>query len=433
MVKQTGEMLGKISFDDLLEMQEIDSVFHHTLKFYTQLIIIAFWKKPQMTPLIACRMIKLSLDHGVCKDSIFGFVQYAAVICHQSKEVKYIREACRIGKAAMALLNRFGSYVDIGPEICLIYYSFVAPHTEPLQLCTENLRKGFEVGISGGVSTIALYNSLFIIKTAIFSGENLQALLMEVDYHLEVMNRFHHTLLLPYLLGYRETISILIDKGHSTGSQSNTAYPPGGDSTSGAVEAHRRKEVMFMNRTLQSFWCGYSQRCHHYGKKAVELQSGVLFNKLLMSFYFALNSFRGIKNKNGNGSQFLKVKDAFKAAITALKPAAELSPWNFQNKVYLLEAEMFSFEGRDTEARSSYAAAITSSCSSRFVHEQGLACELAGLHYFKIGEAEAALEFLQQAKECYQRWGSQMKVESITQQMGKVVSASITQQSNYFT
>ena len=97
-----------------------------------------------MTPLIACRMIKLSLDHGVCKDSIFGFVQYAAVICHQSKEVKYIREACRIGKAAMALLNRFGSHVDIGPEICLIYYSFVAPHTEPLQLCTENLRKGFK-------------------------------------------------------------------------------------------------------------------------------------------------------------------------------------------------------------------------------------------------------------------------------------------------
>merc|ERR1711957_1075057 len=104
------------------------------------------------------------------------------------------------------------------------------------------------------------------------------------------------------------------------------------------------------------------------------------------------NSFRGIRNSNGNGSQFCRLKDVFDDAITALKPAAELSAWNYRNKVFLLEAEMLSFEKRNDEARSSYAAAISSSCSSRFVHEQGLACELAGLHYKKIGDTHAASE-----------------------------------------
>mmetsp|Transcript_13921 Transcript_13921/g.25199 ORF Transcript_13921/g.25199 Transcript_13921/m.25199 type:complete len:91 (+) Transcript_13921:1792-2064(+) len=87
---------------------------------------------------------------------------------------------------------------------------------------------------------------------------------------------------------------------------------------------------------------------------------------------------------------------------------------------------MYSFERKGPDARSSYAAAITSSRSSRYVHEQGLACELAGLHYKKRGEEQTALDFFQQAKECYVRWGSQMKVESVNQQMERIVSESLT-------
>ena len=97
-----------------------------------------------MTPLFACRMIRLSLDHGMCKDSILGFVQYAAGICHHSTDAIHVQEACRIGKEAMALLGRFGSSPDIKPKLCLIYYSYVAPCTEPQQNCTKYLRKGFE-------------------------------------------------------------------------------------------------------------------------------------------------------------------------------------------------------------------------------------------------------------------------------------------------
>jgi len=152
----------------------------------------------------------------------------------------------------------------------------------------------------------------------------------------------------------------------------------------------------------------------------------LIVDHYLSSLLAALNAFRGVKNTNGNGSQFVKVRNLYKDAINALRTAKELSPWNFSNKVFLLEAEMYSFERKGPDARSSYAAAITSSRSSRYVHEQGLACELAGLHYKKRGEEQTALDFFQQAKECYVRWGSQMKVESVNQQMERIVSESLT-------
>jgi hypothetical protein len=78
---------------------------------------------------------------------------------------------------------------------------------------------------------------------------------------------------------------------------------------------------------------------------------------------------------------------------------------------------MSSYEGRNEEASSSYAAAILASRSSRFVHEQGLACELAGFHYKKIGDLRRACSFFNQANLCYTEWGSDVKVAFITRQL----------------
>jgi len=275
-----------------------------------------------------------------------------------------------------------------------------------------------------GDSKSGLYFSIVLIKFAVLSGENLQALLKEVDRHIGIVTCFHYTVVLSHLMAYRETVSTLIDKGHHTRSENNTKDPYEGVSTSSAIEVEklkeRLKESIFTNRTLQAFWRGQVQRCHHFATKGAGYQAGGQQSKLIISFYSALNSFRGIKNKNGCGSQFSKVKRTFKDAVVILRPAAELCPWNFRNKVILLEAEMHSFEKRNEQARISYAAAIASARSSRFTHEQGLACELAGSHYTKIGDTETALTCLQQAKECYQLWGSQMKVESINKQIENV-------------
>jgi len=422
-VEETGDMLQRKSDAELFEMKEMDNVLLLTLKFYTLLICISFWKRPMIMPFIGCRMIRISLEHGVSLDSVVGLVIYSGVYCQQSK-LPNIREACRIGKVAMSMLKRFDSS-EVLPRVNCFYYGFTAVHVLPLQVCSANLRKGFKVGMSAGDSaTDAFYNSIHLIRITLLSGENLPALLEETDYHLEAMTRLHNKVSIPYLLAYRETIAMLIDKGESTGAKQNYGKLEE-EIEPNAVYAMRHKETLFLNRALQSFWLGYTQRCHHYAKKSLEMQLLGRHNRLVILFYAALNAFRGVKNVNGNGSQFVKVRNLYKDAINALRTAKKLSPWNFSNKVFLLEAEMYSFERKGPEARLSYAAAITSSRSSGYVHEQGLACELAGLHYEKLGEEQTALDFFHQAKECYVRWGSQMKVESVSQQMEIIISSSL--------
>ena len=87
------------------------------------------------------------------------------------------------------------------------------------------------------------------------------------------------------------------------------------------------------------------------------------------------------------------------------------------HKVHLLEAEILSSEGKNGLASASYTAAIVSAQNSCLIHEQGLACELAGAHYKRVGDYGSAFSLLNQAKQCYENWGSQMKVDSVSRQL----------------
>jgi len=97
--------------------------------------------------------------------------------------------------------------------------------------------------------------------------------------------------------------------------------------------------------------------------------------------------------------------------ITMLKEMASYSQHNYQNKVHILEAELISSGRKDRKARIEYKAAIEASQKSGFVHEEGLACELAGEHCERFRDSKQALKFYKQAKTCYVKWGSVMKAD----------------------
>ena len=82
-----------------------------------------------------------------------------------------------------------------------------------------------------------------------------------------------------------------------------------------------------------------------------------------------------------------------------------------------MEAERLSHQGKHNEAKASYIASISSALASGFIHEQGLACELAGNHCKKMDDVSSARNFYVQAQVCYKEWGSQMRVDRITRQL----------------
>jgi len=79
----------------------------------------------------------------------------------------------------------------------------------------------------------------------------------------------------------------------------------------------------------------------------------------------------------------------------------------------LLEAE-YSFAIGDLEAAvNCYYASILSAGCHRFIHEQALAYELAGLFHLNSGKKDLSDELLKQSVACYQAWGACAKAATL--------------------
>ncbi len=103
-----------------------------------------------------------------------------------------------------------------------------------------------------------------------------------------------------------------------------------------------------------------------------------------------------------------------------MKNAAVNSDWNFTNKLCLLEAEKKSLSFNHRDAIASYDAAIAAAKKSGFIHEEGLACEKAGFYHKMKGSVRKAMGYFEQARECYEKWGSGVKVNFIQGELKNV-------------
>jgi tetratricopeptide (TPR) repeat protein len=86
---------------------------------------------------------------------------------------------------------------------------------------------------------------------------------------------------------------------------------------------------------------------------------------------------------------------------------------NFGHKALLVQAEFARSEGRDADALRLYREAATSAEIHGFRQYTALARELAGRHFERIGDHEAARSSLREAAEGYRAWGASAIVERV--------------------
>jgi GAF domain-containing protein len=92
---------------------------------------------------------------------------------------------------------------------------------------------------------------------------------------------------------------------------------------------------------------------------------------------------------------------------------AEHCPANFENRAALVHAEVARVEGRPLEAEYLYEEAIASARTNGFVHNEGVANELAANFHRARGLVTVADAYLRNARACYEQWGAQGKVDQL--------------------
>lgn len=109
------------------------------------------------------------------------------------------------------------------------------------------------------------------VSSSLLAGQHLSTLLKTIDYHIDVIETIGNKLATTSLIAHRDTVSLLIDRGQTTGNPDRSA--DGQESSMDPVYMVRHKEAMYMNRLLQAFWQGYADRCHHWYQRCLEMHS----------------------------------------------------------------------------------------------------------------------------------------------------------------
>jgi len=122
--------------------------------------------------------------------------------------------------------------------------------------------------------------------------------------------------------------------------------------------------------------------------------------------------------KKANFSKTVEVDEI----IVSMKVAASHAESNFRNKLELLEAEQYGITSLQNSVTALYAydMAIASARKSKFIHEEGLACEKAAFYCKRMKDNEKALVYFNRARECYEKWGSTVRVEFIQKELCKL-------------
>jgi hypothetical protein len=93
-------------------------------------------------------------------------------------------------------------------------------------------------------------------------------------------------------------------------------------------------------------------------------------------------------------------------ALSKMKGWLIHSDWNVKNKLLLVEAEFHNTLKDFVKAESCYESSIKAAKEHRFIQEEAIANELAGIFFLERGQRQRSHSYFKSSLSCYQKWGA---------------------------
>jgi tetratricopeptide (TPR) repeat protein len=386
-----------------------DKRLRWTLKFLGLLYTPLYVLRPHAVYLTACRIVKLSVEHGFCGDSAPGLQVYGWGVLNFQHDVEENLKWCR---AALCLVESLGVKQMI-PRVTM-FANIVTYWKEPLQAKIESLKENHrELVMVGDMECLSL-NATHFCRRSLLSGRNLLTAEKECAALLHEMHQLRQVNTLLQMISNHLSILKLIGSDVESKQQLNEPLFHLLDNSDinnqdGLLHHALSNRLVgsaqqcYFDRLMHAFWSKNYIEAAEYAEKYRECHQMTIFPDLFQTFYQGISAFHLARLQDDKSRKW---KAIGKNALSKYQTWVKYSDWNWENKMLLLEAESHACEGEVEMARSKYQASVDSAQKHRFVHEEGLAREMFGMYYEESGNKEEAMQQYAHARSCYQKWGA---------------------------
>ncbi|MCF2505399.1 AAA family ATPase [Dyadobacter sp. CY107] len=362
----------------------------------------------ELYPLMVLKMVELSLKYGVAPESAITFATYGAIV--NAIETNH-PAGYRYGNVALKLADKTEN--SAAKARTLLVYNIVNRSSgQHINDALEPLRQSYQTGIEMGDVEYCSYASSAYSFHLLLSGKNLHWVKHEMLRYKMLPKSLSKGAVShrnePLIQIASNLLGENLDPDILTGD-----YFDEGDAFSGiyGLQDKSRMFACFAYKMVLAYLSGelnkglaHAQQTNPYAANV----RGTPFESLFSFFFGLLNV--AVYRSGRRDAAYLKTAAKH---CDKLRKFSQQVPINFEQRLYLLEAEIFAAKGNSQQATAYYDKAIKASNQNGHPHEAALANELCGRYWHEKGQQKMALTYLSAALDGYKEWGCVLKEQQL--------------------
>src|SRR5271168_5134186 len=362
--------------------------------------------------LFACRMVNISVQHGMSGASTHGYALLGFIL---GPVFHRYGEGYRFAKLACDLVEKHG-FIAYQAKAYRVM-TRVAFWTQPIATAIEFNRAAFRIAMETGDLTSACFCMDRSVTVLIMRNDPLDAVWRESEKSLDFIRKAGFRDMADAIVSQQRFIATMQGRTATFSTFSDAQFD---EATFEARLAADRMTLMiccfyWILKLKARFLSGdYAEALAAADKAKPLLWAAAAQIQSLDYFYYAALTVAALYEEASDDEQ-TGWRDLLTAHREQLREWADNYPPTFGDKYVLVLAEISRIEGRALDAMDLYEQAIQAARENGFVQNEGLAHELAARFYAARGVETIAHACLRNARHCYLRWGAFGKVRQLEQ------------------
>lgn len=391
----------------ILELPELDNRDREAeLRVLMSMAAAAYFVDTNLASVILLRIANLSMRHGLCDISAYGFVGVGLVM---SGAFGHYREAHELAQIARSLNERYNN-TELAAKIILFSTTFMGVWVQPFTEVKQDLRLATETGFANGDFIYGIYSTVTEAFLMVIDGSCLARVVEHCSEILPVVRRRQladQTATIRYMLHLFGRVLPGTKESDGRGPFDEEAFRAG-------ISDESTPLVMFYYHYYEVIRC-YLAMDNDGAMAALNMarsRTKVAFGSAIIAdfyFYECLVLTRVIPT----ATRPRKLRRRVKQRLRSLKTWARTAPSNYGSRATLVEAELARVGGDEGGAMRLYNRAIAEARQHEMPHIEALAAECALRYAHRLQYPILTRAYAAEAILAYRSWGALAKVQQL--------------------
>ncbi|MFH1530852.1 MAG: protein kinase [Pseudomonadota bacterium] len=363
----------------------------------------AYVVSPNLFPVLACRMVEISVRRGTTPFAPFCYALYGTILCGALGDFD---QGYRFGTLAMQLLDRL-DIRDTRQRVTFVFAATTQHFKDPLADTLGRFLEGYRMGLETGDLEYVANNSGLYMYHRFHGGAQLDELYEELSGYAEVMAQIKHQRYRNYFLHYSQAILALkgaVDdptriRGKLADEDELLAWYL-------EIKDHHGAFNLRLLRMIVRYLGGSISEALAEAEAAWPLWESAMAMVPSLSCYFWDSLIRLASLPDVAPEERRKLRRRIARNQRMMAKLAKHSPTVHLHRWLIVEAERRAVEGRFGPAAELFDRAIAAARDVGHLGDHALANDRAAHCYLRSGKPTIARTYMTEAHYAWRRWGA---------------------------